>query len=232
MSVLSAIKQYAAVDMFDMIKVVKDIHKITLKSLKIVYKHDEDIETAEKSYVTCKATVINRDEPDRKFEFVWRYFTEGDNIYIEGTVFELADELYEAYTQSSKSSAISASTFVYKNKYIAAADDDEFDFTIDDEEPSDDVDGLSDDIEEIQDDIDDLQEEEDSEDIFEDAPNIETENNIDNHYIAECDRCKGIFISAVLESDQEIGSINGVCPLCGKESEQQLKWVVRPVEEA
>lgn len=117
---------------------------------------------------------------------------------------------------------------------IYAADEDENEgFTLDDddagfdEEMEDDesmedtLDGISDDIEDLQDDIDDIQE---------DDVSISTDNNIEGHYIAECDRCHGIFISAVTESDQELESIKGVCPLCDKESEQFLKWVIKPVD--
>lgn len=64
----------------------------------------------------------------------------------------------------------------------------------------------------------------------EDDPSIEMENNIENHYIAECESCGGIFISAILESDQEIDHVTGVCPLCEKETNQYLKWVIRPAE--
>lgn len=61
-------------------------------------------------------------------------------------------------------------------------------------------------------------------------PDIETDNNISGHYIVECDRCHGIFISALVESDQQVEFISGVCPLCEKESDQYIKWVVKPVE--
>lgn len=64
----------------------------------------------------------------------------------------------------------------------------------------------------------------------ESEPNIEADNNIAGHYIVECDRCQGIFISALMESDQIVDHINGVCPLCEKESNQYIKWVVKPVE--
>ena len=64
----------------------------------------------------------------------------------------------------------------------------------------------------------------------EEEPNIEPENNIENHYIVECDRCHGIFISALVESDQVVDHISGVCPLCEKESDQYIKWIVKPVE--
>lgn len=60
---------------------------------------------------------------------------------------------------------------------------------------------------------------------------IETDNNINNHYIAECDACKGIFITAVIKSDAEVMNITGICPLCEQESTQYLKWLITAVEE-
>lgn len=98
--------------------------------------------------------------------------------------------------------------------------DDEASFE-DDESFDDTLDGIADDIEDLQDDIDEVEEDEIS---------IDTDNNIDGHYIAECDRCHGIFISAVTQSDQTVESIKGVCPLCDKESEQFLKWVIQAVD--
>ena len=82
-------------------------------------------------------------------------------------------------------------------------------------------------IDDVADTVDDMQEVVD--DIEEDAPDIEVDNNIADHYVAECDSCQGIFISALIESDQEVTKISGVCPLCGKETDQYLKWIVREV---
>ena len=59
---------------------------------------------------------------------------------------------------------------------------------------------------------------------------IETDNNISNHYIAECERCHGIFISAMIESDQVVQKISGVCPLCDHETDQYLKWIIRDAD--
>lgn len=93
------------------------------------------------------------------------------------------------------------------------------DGTPDDEDPLDDqIDDLSDTVEDLQDTLD---------DVDEDDIGIEVDNNIAGHFIAECDRCKGIFISAVVESDQEVNSVNGICPICGKETEQILKWIIK-----
>lgn len=68
--------------------------------------------------------------------------------------------------------------------------------------------------------------------IQEEQPHIDTDNNISGHFIAECSVCKGIFISAVTESDQKIELISGTCPLCEKETDQYLKWVIHDVEGA
>jgi hypothetical protein len=65
------------------------------------------------------------------------------------------------------------------------------------------------------------------EDVQEDDVEIEIDNNIANHFIAECDKCHGIFISAMVETDQDVKSVTGICPLCDKESEQVLKWIIK-----
>lgn len=91
-------------------------------------------------------------------------------------------------------------------------DDDAFDDTLDE---------MADNIEDMQDTLDEVQE---------DDVDIEVDNNIDGHLIAECDKCHGIFISAMIESDQEVEKISGICPLCEKESDQFIKWVVKAIE--
>lgn len=92
---------------------------------------------------------------------------------------------------------------------------------LDEDELDDTLDDMADNIEDMQDALD---------EIDEDDPDIEVDNNIADHYIAECDRCHGVFISAVIESDQQVDKISGICPLCDKESDQYLKWVVKSVE--
>jgi hypothetical protein len=67
--------------------------------------------------------------------------------------------------------------------------------------------------------------------LQQDSSAIEIDNNITNHLIAECQNCHGIFISAMIASDQLIDSINGVCPLCNKDTEQSLKWIVKDYPE-
>jgi len=74
-------------------------------------------------------------------------------------------------------------------------------------------------------------EEDIGEDGRQDGSTIEVDNNIVNHLIAECQNCHGIFISAMLASDQDIESINGVCPLCNKDTEQTLRWIIKDYPE-
>ena len=65
---------------------------------------------------------------------------------------------------------------------------------------------------------------------FSDAPAdsiLNMDNNIENHYIAECDRCHEVFISAVTESDSQVDFIEGECPCCHESTKQELKWIVR-----
>ena len=108
-------------------------------------------------------------------------------------------------------------------RYVRAAEEDE-DFGFGDE----DAEGMMDAIDDVSDQIEDIQDSLD--DIDEDEVDIAANNNIADHYIAECQRCQGIFISAVLESDQEIDHITGICPLCGKETDQYLKWIIREAD--
>lgn len=68
-------------------------------------------------------------------------------------------------------------------------------------------------------------------DFKQDNSTVEIDNNITNHLIAECQNCHGIFISAMLASDQVIDSINGVCPLCDKDTEQALRWIIKDYPE-
>ena len=88
-------------------------------------------------------------------------------------------------------------------------------------EVTDQLDSISDDVEDLQDAL---------SDVHEDDTSIEIDNNISGHYIAECERCHGIFISAVTESDQSVKKITGVCPLCDKETDQYLKCVLKDIE--
>lgn len=123
---------------------------------------------------------------------------------------------------------------VSRHRRIVAADENVFDdpgfgdiepaadAAIGDDALGDQLDNLEDNLEDIQDAVDDVEED----DIA-----IDIDNNITDHLIAECDNCKGIFISAMIVSDQDVDSINGICPLCNKDTTQSLKWIVKKYPE-
>lgn len=107
---------------------------------------------------------------------------------------------------------------ITKNQRIVAADELE-DFS--DVEITEDIDNIADQITDVQDSLD---------DVDEDDIDIDVENNIVNHYIAECDSCHGLFISAMIESDQAVSKLSGICPVCGKETDQFLNWIIKDAE--
>ena len=123
--------------------------------------------------------------------------------------------------------SVTASTNIFAADDDMDSEDAEFDrgpdmFADDDIGISNQLDDIADTVEDLQDTVDDAVEEDDID--------IAMDNNIENHYIAECDKCKGIFISSVIKSDQTLDKISGTCPLCNKESDQYLKWVVSAIE--
>lgn len=126
-----------------------------------------------------------------------------------------------------KVTATSSSSSSAKMKYVKAADEDMEDF--DNFDMEDDSDGIMDAIDDVADNVEELQDTID--DMEEDQVDIAINNNISDHFIAECDRCNGIFISAVVDSDQVIDHVTGICPLCGRETEQYLKWIIKDAAE-
>ena len=124
------------------------------------------------------------------------------------------------------------------SKFIMAADEDPFadmgfddneDETIQDKDPSefnsddsveDSLDNMADTLDSIDDAL---------KDFKEDSVDIDIENNISDHYIAECELCHGIFITAISESDQKIEKISGACPLCDEDCDQYLNWIIRGI---
>lgn len=117
--------------------------------------------------------------------------------------------------------------------YVRAAENDpEDNMNIpegDGSESFDETDGIMDAMDDIAENVEDLQDTID--DMEEDDVEISINNNIADHYIAECDRCGGVFISAVVDSDQNIESVSGTCPLCGRDTEQHLKWIIKSVND-
>lgn len=137
---------------------------------------------------------------DVKFDQPLEYYVKDDEI-TGSAIEDLEKAIYANYC---KAKGIKAST------YVSAADDTE-DF-------GESIDDLADSLEDVQDSI---------EDVDIDDPSIEIDNNITGHYIAECAGCGEVFISAVMESDQQIDHITGICPICEKETDQYLKWVIK-----
>lgn len=121
---------------------------------------------------------------------------------------------------------ISKNGKVLSSSKIMAAGEDDIEYMQDDMSGGGMIDDFQDDTEEV---IDDSEDEEVEDDVEQDDIDIEIENNIDNHYIAECDSCHGVFISALVETDQEVEMISGTCPLCGKDTDQYLKWIIRGI---
>ena len=114
---------------------------------------------------------------------------------------------------------------------IMAAEDDPFaDMGFDDEDDDaladvQDSDSISENIDDMADTLDELSDS--LKDFEEDSIDIEKENNISDHLIAECEKCHGVFITAVVESDQKIDKISGICPLCDEDCDQYLYWVIK-----
>ena len=114
-------------------------------------------------------------------------------------------------------------TAAVKTRVVADEEDLMFD-----EDLVDDDEALQDTITDVADTIDDLQDAMD--DVVPDDVSIDMNNNITDHFIAECEYCHGVFISAVVKSDAMLKSIHGTCPLCDRESDQYLKWLIIDAE--
>lgn len=219
MTLFQQIKQFCNQDIH---AVIKSLNYMTGKNFKlsdVKYICDENALENGVEDATCKV-VVTLVEGTNKLVLRWSYSTDGDDIYMDKDVRDIVAQGKKKYD---KSVQIKSSTA------IMAADDDEEFFADesegvlyeDDETIGDDIDALSDQVEDLQDSVDDVQE---------DDVDIELENNIGDHYIAECEGCHGIFISAMIESDQVVEKITGTCPLCEKETDQYLRWVVKAVE--
>lgn len=161
------------------------------------------------------------------FDFPLTYYTGGeddsDSIYLDVDYDSMVPSAVDRYNE-----AIGVTSSIKASTYVKAADEDdefEFDPADFDEGPAD----IEDRVDDLEDQVDDIEEDVEDEYIDEDTPNIETDNNLEGHFIAECEACQGIFISALVESDQDVTKITGICPLCNKETDQYLKWIIRKV---
>lgn len=219
MTLFQQIKQYGTKDIEAVIKHLNYMVGKNFKVSDVKYICDEDkLENGTEDGL-CKV-VVTLSEGVNKLVLRWSYWTDGDDIVMDTNVRDIATQGKKKYD---KSVQIKSSTA------IMAADDEDAFFADesegilyeDDVSIGDDIDALSDQVEDLQDSVDDVEE---------DDVDIELDNNIGDHYIAECEGCHGIFISAMIESDQVVEKITGTCPLCEKETDQYLKWVVKAVE--
>lgn len=217
----SEIRRYAKEDVRSMIKYSKDAgYDADLVDLQFTTKESDGKETID---VTAIINYSYKDDNRYQTKYTWQYTIDGDDVWIQGPMSMHRRHFVQALADSSDDKSIESATTIGKHRIVAADEDDELEFGVaeDDGDFSDTLDEMADNIEDMQDDI---------EDIQEDDVNIEVENNIDGHYIAECERCHGIFISATVQSDQVVEKVTGICPLCEKESDQYLRWVVQAVE--
>ena len=226
MSVFGQIKTYATEDISEAVRLANEKYKLEAKLNKLTYDCDDDIETADDASCIVNASIS---AGDKTINLSFEYVVSDDEIYCSDDVSSLA-KLIKSKLLGEVTAA--ASDRPLTSVAVTAADDDE-----DTEEPA--VDdfsgfdefgdpaGIADSVDDLADSVDELQDQIDETDP--DEVNIDMDNNIDGHYIAECERCHGIFISAVVESDQVVDSISGICPLCEKETTQYLKWVIKAV---
>lgn len=114
---------------------------------------------------------------------------------------------------------------------VVAAEEDEIFMNPSIGEVEDVDDSFSEQLDDVADTVEDIQDVVTDDDHQEDDTIIEVDNNIAGHYIAECDKCKNVFISATMLSDQVVESVTGICPICREESEQFLKWVIELAED-
>lgn len=166
---------------------------------------------------TVKCRISLKDKKGCKItSAVWKYKPNGNSIT-------------SSFNISSLLKSITGSTSSRGCKIYAAEGDDEFDdadmVDLDDEDFDEEESEARKDFENDEDFEDELEDE-----VELDETNLPTDNNIENHYIVECDNCHGIFISALVESDQLVRNIRGICPLCDKESDQYINWIVRKVD--
>lgn len=190
---------------FDSIKetINKTQNKVTASIDTVRFVSKKDVVTA-----TCD---MRFDGSDEIIEASIQYKYDGSKIVSDSSINEVSNAILESLDDSKDSVFAADEGFVFEDEV---------------ESPEDFEDASE---EEISEETSDAETEE-----FEDPEegvDIETDNNISGHYIAECNRCHGVFISALMESDQHVEFISGICPLCEKESDQYIKWVIKPVEE-
>lgn len=226
MSLTSEMRRIAKEDIND---IVSMLNKDGFKTSVVSMESDPD-EIDEKMTQQIHAVLkINGETKDVDFEY--EINLSPDTVYIQKPCEEIVSDIERSVkNRVSESMRISKSASSVTSSSITAADDDfESDDFSDETDPTDSTDSLSDNIDDIADTVEDIQDTID--DVQEDDVNIQVENNISDHYIAECERCHGIFISSVIRTEQPLEKISGTCPLCDRQTDQYLKWVVKDVKD-
>ena len=187
-----------------------------------IYWDDDMYEDDEDTYIIEATFSIN----DVSVPFTFQYLYDDQGwASLEFTTKEIYDR-YKFYAGDGED-VIESSQQI---NILAAEGDDPFDdMDFDDPELEDetDNDSLEDSIEDMSDTLDDMNDA--LNDLEEDPIDIETHNDIENHMIAECEKCHGVFITSIIESDQEIEKVSGKCPLCDEECDQYIKWVIKEI---
>lgn len=226
MSLTSEMHRIAKEDIND---IVSMLNEDGFKTSVVSMESDPD-EIDEKMTQQIHAVLkINGETKD--VDFKYEINLSPDTVYIQKPCEEIVSDIERSVkNRVSESMRISKSASSVTSSSITAADDDfESDDFSDETDPTDSTDSLSDNIDDIADTVEDIQDTID--DVQEDDVNIQVENNISDHYIAECERCHGIFISSVIRSEQPLEKISGTCPLCDRQTDQYLKWVVKDVKD-
>lgn len=211
-----------------------------LKQGRVEHEFGED-------YCDAGFTVESEEGPaERDLRFTYAIDESEGSVYIDIDIDEYAAEIAQWFIDQYEEMGVTASISMPAGRkkisasksriqrIVAADEDDEFggnDFG-EEEFGADGAGGDPDNPDEVEDDIDDLGDtigdlQEMMDGVEEDDIDIELDANIENHFIVQCDGCHDIFISALVESDQEVEKISGVCPCCEKETDQYIKWIVR-----
>lgn len=229
MNITEHMKKLAQDDIQEVIEILSD--KGIEAELVGLEMSPEEIPDKIDQKVTAKLKI---GQAEKVLEFVYDldYKNGPDEITINKDCVQLAEEMFDNIHSSSdiEGTPVEATAITAADEYEDFFESDDFDesddgMIVDDELGEDE---LSDTLDNISDKVDDMQDTLDS--VTEDDVSIEIDNNIVNHFIAECEKCKGIFISSVVQTDVPVEHITGTCPICDKEGNQYLKWVVKEVE--
>lgn len=216
----SGIRQYATEDYLELVsgmrKKCTEFDRVSVDNFKISAQGDS-------SFLVNVRLVAEVSGVKYGTDFVWEYVIEDDAVYLGGSIEEITEDAVQCLREAVEDGTIVAKRGVRGQVILAAEGDEEIPgagFLSEDPNDAldDSVDQIADQVEDVQGVLDEIQE---------DDVDIEKTNNIADHYIVECDVCHGIFISALMESNEPIRTIHGICPLCRKESDQYIKWIVR-----